>query len=668
MRVILIGPALEENLSVAYLCSVIRAAGHECSILPFNRAGEIRAVARKVLRRDPDVVGLSLVAQRRYDDFQTLVALLRARGLRGHVTAGGHFASLRAAEVLRDTPGIDTILHHDGELRLLGLLHLLSAGEAVPGSLDGVSWRERDGSVAHVPPTTVAALDALPFPARRRPDRTLGYARAPLVTSRGCSGSCSFCSIHAWHAQVPRGRLRFRSPANVAEEMISLHRERGVRVFVFHDDDFIHPDRRTARQRCARILEAAERGIGEPLAFVIKCRPDDVEEELFRYLRSKGLARAYVGIETHAASGLAALNRRVSPETNLRALRILAEAGVYACFNLLIFHPETTLEELRRNLAFLRAHCDHPFDVARTELYARSTLEQRMVREGRALGDYRGFGYRILDPRAESAFQLFSTLLWDRHFGGHSVLHRAQDLGFRHALLRRFHPELAPAELGLRVGRLIREVNAATVDHLDRIADLAARPAATESLKREIASRTRSQTLHWASLSLELETRAALGRAGLSRWPSADRLPRLLGRAATAIPCIGLLLGPLSCSDQSAVCDPPPPPVRFSTDIEPVLNQTCATTGCHAAGSAHAGLVLATGVSRANIVDVPSTEVPRLDRIEPGAADSSYLIAKLRGTQLAVGGSGERMPKGGAPAAQLQTDLERWTEDGAPGN
>jgi hypothetical protein len=673
MAVVLIGPALEENLSLAYLGSVIRAEGHDCSILAFNRQEDIRAVARRVLRRGPDLVGLSLVAQRRYRDFQGLVAELRARGYRGHITAGGHFASLRAADVLRDTPGIDSILHHDGEARVLDLLRRLSSGETLPGALDGVSWRGSGGSVAHVPPVNVPALDALPFPARRRPDRTLGYARAPIVTSRGCSGSCSFCSIHAWHRQVPRGRLRFRSPANVAEEMIALHRELGVRVFVFHDDDFIHPDRRVAQRRCAQILEATERGIRDPLAFVIKCRPDDVEEDLFRYLASKGLARAYVGIETHAASGLAALNRRISPETNLRALRILTDAGVYACFNLLIFHPETTLEELRENLAFLGGQLGHPFDVARTELYAGSTLEQRMIREGRAIGDYRGFDYRILDPRAEHAFQLFSKLLWERHFGGHSMLHRVQDLGFRHALLRRFHPELAPQELGVRVERLIRDVNAATVEHLRQITELAAenrasQTDATETLKRTIALRTRNQILRWASLSLELEARAALSRAGLWRWPSAGHLPRLLGRAATAIPCVGLFLGPLSCSDQNTVCDPPPPPIRFSTDIELVLDQTCATSGCHAAESAQAGLVLATGSSRANIVSVPSTEVPGLDRIEPGLANSSYLIHKLRGTQLAVGGSGERMPQGGPPDPELQEDLERWTGGGAADN
>lgn len=472
-------------------------------LVRFNDAHDTLKVVRTILRRRPDVLGLSLVSQRRYSEFQALVAELRRRGFGGHITAGGHFASLRAKRVLEDTPGIDSVIHHDGEIRIVALLETLESHTPLPGSMDGISWRGQGGALRHVPASQVADLDSLPFPHRRRPDKTLGHRRAPIVSSRGCSGSCSFCSIHAWHKQVPSGRLRHRSPRNVAEEMVSLYREHGVRVFVFHDDDFIHPDRRLATARCRDILERAERGIGRPLAFVIKCRPDDVEESLFRYLHSKGLVRAYVGIEAHAASGLAALNRRVSPPTNLEALEILGRAGVYACFNLLIFHPETTIPELQENLAFLREHVRYPFDIARTELYARSALEERIVREGRAIGDYRGFDYRILDPRAELAFQLFNHILWERHFGRRSILHRAQDLGFRLSLLSRFHPEMVSADLRGRVRALIEGVNSATVEHLSGIAAMAlggrdADQLAVAVLRQAVAARTRLDTIRWA--------------------------------------------------------------------------------------------------------------------------------------------------------------------------
>lgn len=700
MKAILIGPNLEENLSISYLCSAIERSGHECLLIPFNHDREIPKVAGKLLRCGPALIGLSLVAQRRYSDFQKLVAEIRRRGFSGHITAGGHFAALRAQEVLRDTPEIDSIIHHDGELRIVNLLnklefHTLSSGsidelmggsverapdgpvdESTTGPLDGVSWRGSDGTIRHLPATKVASLDSLPFPARRRPDKALGYARAPIVSSRGCSGSCSFCSIHAWHKQVPSDRLRFRSPRNVAEEMVLLHREHGVRVFVFHDDDFIHPDRRKAKKRCEEILEQAERGIGQPLAFVIKCRPDDVEEELFRYLRNKGLVRAYVGIEAHAASGLAALNRRVSPQVNLEALDILRRVGVYACFNLLIFHPGTTIPELQENLMFLRRQLRCPFDIARTELYARSTLEDRMIQEGRAIGDYRGFDYRILDDKVETAFQLFNSVLWDRHFGGSSILQRVQDLGFRHSLLSRFHPEMTSPDLKGRIRSLIESVNSATVENMQRITDLAIAgrridQEAMGALRQAVNARTRLDTVRWASLSLELEGRALLARSKLSRLPSVNRVPRLLGRIAAAVPALGLFLVPLACSQSSnsTVCDPPPPPARsFANDIEPKLDQSCALAGCHSAESAAADLNLSAGSSYGNIVGVPSTQVPGLNRVEPGRSDSSYIVNKLLGTQASAGGSGERMPKGGPPDNELLSEMGDWIDDGAEEN
>lgn len=690
MKTVLVGPDIEENLALGYLGSAIRQAGHECSIVAFNRSQDVGKAGRTILRLNPGLVGLSLVAQRRYPEFQALASTLRRKGYRGHLTAGGHFASLRATEVLRDTPGIDSVLHHDGEQRIVDLLRVLSGERALPGPLDGVTWRRPDGTLDHRPAVHVPDVDSLPFPVRRRPDRALGYARAPIVSSRGCAGSCSFCSIHAWHKQVPGRRLRFRSPAGVAEEMISLHRDHRVRVFIFHDDDFIHPDARRALDRCRRILDQAQDGIGEPFAFVIKCRPDDVDERLFRYLKSRGLARTYVGIETHARAGIATLNRRVSPQTNLRALGTLRDLGIYCCFNLLLFHPETSIAELEENLDFLRQHTGHPFDVARTELYARSGLEDRLVREGRAIGDYRGYDYRIAAPRAEAVFQLFARVLWDRHFGGSSILHRVQDLGFRLSLLERFHPELASAELATRVASLIRDVNSDTVDYVSELIGMAAVPemtrvpasrpagtaaasgpggaAAIREMTEAVRRRTQHQTARWMALTLEMESRALLARAGVSALPPLARLPRLLGNLVGASPGLALLLGTFSCTG-STVCDPPPPPaVRFARDIEPTLVGTCGVAGCHGAETAAAGLVLAGGAAYTNLVGVPSTQVPRLKRVEPAESDSSYLVNKLEGTQATVGGTGNRMPPGLPRDAGFSAAVWRWIEKGAEKN
>jgi hypothetical protein len=56
-------------------------------------------------------------------------------------------------------------------------------------------------------------------------------------------------------------------------------------------------------------------------------------------------------------------------------------------------------------------------------------------------------------------------------------------------------------------------------------------------------------------------------------------------------------------------------------------------------------------------------------RVKPFLPDSSYLIHKIEGTQADVGGSGERMPRGGMPLTQAQIDLIRaWITVGAKNN
>ena len=77
---------------------------------------------------------------------------------------------------------------------------------------------------------------------------------------------------------------------------------------------------------------------------------------------------------------------------------------------------------------------------------------------------------------------------------------------------------------------------------------------------------------------------------------------------------------------------------------------------------------LAPKVAYATLVGVKATETS-LKRIEPGKPDQSYVVRKLEGTHVAVGGTGERMPMGGDPLPPEQMKAIRaWIEQGAQNN
>ena len=87
-----------------------------------------------------------------------------------------------------------------------------------------------------------------------------------------------------------------------------MYRE-GVRIYNFHDDNFLASDRDANLERVADLrTELRTRGVGK-IAFQIKARPDAVDPELFALLRNMGLFRVFLGIEAGTEASLKALGR-----------------------------------------------------------------------------------------------------------------------------------------------------------------------------------------------------------------------------------------------------------------------------------------------------------------------------------------------------------------------
>ncbi|HEX7037173.1 MAG TPA: CHRD domain-containing protein [Pseudomonadales bacterium] len=94
-----------------------------------------------------------------------------------------------------------------------------------------------------------------------------------------------------------------------------------------------------------------------------------------------------------------------------------------------------------------------------------------------------------------------------------------------------------------------------------------------------------------------------------------------------------------------------------------IFTPSCAKSGCHAGSAPAQGMDLSEGATFASTVNVPSLEVPELDRVEPRDPDQSYLVRKVEGT-ASVGG---RMPLDGPPflsESQIQ-QIRDWISAGA---
>jgi radical SAM superfamily enzyme YgiQ (UPF0313 family) len=242
----LVGPEIEENLSLRYLASSLAAAGFRSEIVPFSGELELESALAAIVEAPtpPLLVGLSLAFQWKATDTLALALALRERGYRGHITAGGHFATFACGDLLRDFVELDSIVRQEGEHTLVALLEAITKGAPLH-DIPGLGFRVGEEVVLTALPSN-PELATLPPPDRRgTPAACFDHRIAPLVSSRGCYANCTFCCIAAWHEQtLPGKRYRVREPDAVAQEMVELARTRDIEIFVFHDDNFFVPGKR----------------------------------------------------------------------------------------------------------------------------------------------------------------------------------------------------------------------------------------------------------------------------------------------------------------------------------------------------------------------------------------------------------------------------------------
>jgi hypothetical protein len=322
--------------------------------------------------------------------------------------------------------------------------------------------------------------------------------------------------------------------------MLSLLRE-GVRIFNFHDDNFFLPNRAESLERFRTLRsEWQARGIRD-IAFAVKARPDEIDEELIDCLHEMGLFRVFLGIEGGSQATLAQLGRGQHLADNERALTILGKRRLHTCFNLLLLNPDSTLDDLRANAQFLARHRDHPMNFCRTEVYAGTPLEARLRQQGRLLGDMWGLDYVIGDPKAEQAYEAIRYVLAGRSARMSSVNYLAMLVDFELVLLERFHGSRDTLRREAR--ELFRRLNADTARRLDAIADMAEKDplAGAEGMSRleRLLGETVAADRDFAKEAREL-TRRIRG-AARQRQPTRFRLS--LPAAAAALLATSALFG-----------------------------------------------------------------------------------------------------------------------------
>lgn len=401
-----------EHLGLGYLAAFLREKGHQVVIKDAYLSGETAEEFYPQLEKtDPDLIGFS-ATHGFITSALSLINRFRASGFTGHINLGGYLPTFRAGRLLQDFPQIDSIVRGEGEVALAALAETLEKRQD-PASVPNLAWRKGKEIVLNPSGPLITPLDSLPFPARDTLPlllETQDYAS--VLTSRGCYGKCNFCSIRSFYAESPGAKWRGRSAENLGEEIAVLVQNYGLTKLAFPDDNFIGPGRK-GRERAFSIAKNLLQS-GIKISFSVLCRSGDVEAPLFALLKAAGLKTVFVGFESGVNRALNAFGKLSDPEVNLKAASVIKQLGLKCYPGFIMFDPETTLEEIRQNLDFVKKlegdgeliEIDDLFNSLQpftgTAVYRELEAQNRLFYRESELLSYDVLpGYRIRDEKVE---------------------------------------------------------------------------------------------------------------------------------------------------------------------------------------------------------------------------------------------------------------------------
>lgn len=334
-------PALDANIPLAagYLAAWARrqAKGWEVDVVPWHEADVLgdEALVRALLRRTPDLVGLSL----------SLWNAERSLGLARRLTERGIPVLVGGPEVDPDNDWLWAQgrfaggVVGEGERPFVDVLRRLARGAPLAG-IPGVATRPPVGDAVLCGPPL--ALANLPSPYRTgclepSPDRSLW-----LETLRGCPFGCAYCRYGKGHG-APR-----TFPSNWLPLHLAWALRHDVREVYLMDPSFnVRPD----WEGVLRNLEA-----GNPdrqLAFHTELVADALRPGDGTRLAAAGLRSCEVGLQSVRPAALAAVGRSWKRDRWIAGVRELVGAGVTVSVGLIVGLPGDDLDGFRETLAFV---------------------------------------------------------------------------------------------------------------------------------------------------------------------------------------------------------------------------------------------------------------------------------------------------------------------------
>ncbi len=240
---------------------------------------------------------------------------LKSKGI--PVVMGGAHPSFLPDEALEYS---DFVIRGEGDYSLPELIDYIEKGIPSIRSIDGLSYKDKDGSTVHNPPRQLLKdLDSLPEPDFSLVHNWKPSNIHPVSTSRGCPFNCSFCSV----IQMFGRKYRFKSVEVTLRELKSVASVSKTNKFIV-DDNFAANKTRTKEILKGMISEGIKTGWSAQVRTDIAKDP-----ELLRLMADSGCDTTYIGFESINPKTLEAYNKKQSTDDIINCIKAVRGHGIH---------------------------------------------------------------------------------------------------------------------------------------------------------------------------------------------------------------------------------------------------------------------------------------------------------------------------------------------------
>lgn len=208
--------------------------------------------------------------------------------------------------------------------------------------------------------TSLVNVNKIPIPDRSLIDiesykyKIEGRNATTIMTQRGCPFNCVFCCGR--HLDMYR-KSRQRKPRDVLREMDYLYEKFGYDAFMWYDDEInLNPKRLKELSKLLSNRHYIHRGFIRNDLLVRS--PKTIE-----YLKDMGFVELCSGVESGSDRILNIIQKHTTYNMNLKAARMIMDAGIkYKAFTM-VGHPSETTEDVMLTIKWLRAAKPDGYDV-----------------------------------------------------------------------------------------------------------------------------------------------------------------------------------------------------------------------------------------------------------------------------------------------------------------